>query len=539
MPLERLTSGVQDPATRAALLRLDEYVLAGDALKVSKSGDTMTGMLTLPSTTPTNANHATRKGYVDAQDALKVSKSGDTMTGSLSIQGNLSFTGSLTAGTVPWARLSGVPSSLSNTVNLSGNQTIAGNKTFTGRWRSESTSGAWVGADEGFGARLIWFNPTDNNEWGLFHRNNEDFEVVRNGGWRARFESNGNFRFTGTLQQGTVPWARLSGQPTITAGDGLTGGGQLTGSRTISLGTPGNLNGGTLNGVTSSGHTHSISSTTSRTNTSTTTLLAAAAMNNHRTSGDHDSRYVNISGGGSVTGQLVATQNGNSTTWSDNALVSRSSGTRGGVGMEQGSNRLQFRTANNIVYLRSAGDAVFRAFHAIISNQSSRTLKQDIETWSLKASNAGAMLNDSIAWSATDVVKKLRPVTYRWEEETWFDNDLGSERREKARWRLHKYQKKKGLPLYSSDETVHMCGRNCDGSPEEPCSFYANWARGELGFIAEEVGDVIPQVTSIDAETGENTAIDHLGLIAVLTKAVQELTDRVEQLEALVSSEGQ
>ena len=37
--------------------------------KVSKSGDTMTGALTLPNADPTNGNHATRKTYVDAQIA--------------------------------------------------------------------------------------------------------------------------------------------------------------------------------------------------------------------------------------------------------------------------------------------------------------------------------------------------------------------------------------------------------------------------------------------------------------------------------------
>jgi hypothetical protein len=47
--------------------------------------------------------------------------------------GDFSFRGTLQQGTVPWARLSGVPSSLSNTVNLSGNQTIDGTKTFTAR----------------------------------------------------------------------------------------------------------------------------------------------------------------------------------------------------------------------------------------------------------------------------------------------------------------------------------------------------------------------------------------------------------------------
>jgi hypothetical protein len=46
--------------------------------------------------------------------------------------GDFLFGGTLTGGTVPWARLSDVPSSLSNTVNLTGDQTIDGNKTFNG-----------------------------------------------------------------------------------------------------------------------------------------------------------------------------------------------------------------------------------------------------------------------------------------------------------------------------------------------------------------------------------------------------------------------
>ena len=40
-----------------------------DGRYVDVAGDTMTGLLTLPSTDPSDANHATRKGYVDAQIA--------------------------------------------------------------------------------------------------------------------------------------------------------------------------------------------------------------------------------------------------------------------------------------------------------------------------------------------------------------------------------------------------------------------------------------------------------------------------------------
>ena len=74
------------------------YVDAGDALKVAKNGDVMTGFLTL-NAAPTADLHASTKKYVDDniisggasityvdnQDALRVSKIGDTMTGDLTI----------------------------------------------------------------------------------------------------------------------------------------------------------------------------------------------------------------------------------------------------------------------------------------------------------------------------------------------------------------------------------------------------------------------------------------------------------------------
>ncbi len=45
----------------------------------------------------------------------------------------------------------------------------------------------------------------------------------------------GDVQFTGTLTGGTVPWARLSGLPTVTAGTGLSGGGSLSSSVTLNL----------------------------------------------------------------------------------------------------------------------------------------------------------------------------------------------------------------------------------------------------------------------------------------------------------------
>jgi len=56
------------------------------------------------------------------------------------------------------------------------------------------------------------------------------------------------------LATGVVPVER-----TITAGNGLTGGGSLTTNRTLSLGTPSTISPNTTNNVTSTSHTHAVS----------------------------------------------------------------------------------------------------------------------------------------------------------------------------------------------------------------------------------------------------------------------------------------
>ena len=52
-----------------------------------------------------------------------------------------------------------------------------------------------------------------------------------------KLDVSGDVRWSGILRGGTVPWARLSGYPSINAGTGLTGGGSLSSSRTINADT--------------------------------------------------------------------------------------------------------------------------------------------------------------------------------------------------------------------------------------------------------------------------------------------------------------
>jgi hypothetical protein len=70
------------------------YVDTQDTLKVSKTGDTLTGNLDLGTNKVTNlgvpsaSTDATTKSYVDSADALKLNKAGDTMSGALAMGTN-------------------------------------------------------------------------------------------------------------------------------------------------------------------------------------------------------------------------------------------------------------------------------------------------------------------------------------------------------------------------------------------------------------------------------------------------------------------
>ncbi|MEW9616015.1 hypothetical protein AB3G45_19560 [Shinella sp. S4-D37] len=57
---------------------------------------------------------------------------------------------------------------------------------------------------------------------------------------------------------GISPASIVQTSRTLTAGNGLTGGGNLSDDRTVTLGTPGTITGSTTNAVTSTSHTHSL-----------------------------------------------------------------------------------------------------------------------------------------------------------------------------------------------------------------------------------------------------------------------------------------
>lgn len=103
-------------------------------------------------------------------------------------------------------------------------------------------------------------------------------------------------------------------------------------------------------------------------------------------------------------------------------------------------------------------------------------------------SDVAAKRNITTFSNATSVVMALRPVTYQWQDQT-------------------EYQKFKRT---SSNTT----------NPKE------------IGFIAQEVEQILPDVIGID-DLG-NKLVNYNALIPVLTAAIQELSAKVEALEAKI-----
>ena len=200
----------------------------------------------------------------------------------------------------------------------------------------------------------------------------------------------------------------------------------------------------------------------------------------------------------------------------------------------------QFRVgaSNNTVYLQNANDTVALSLHAYIITPSSVHVKQDIVSFPSMLRSAGAAVNEDEILTGLNIVRQLRPVTYRWKEKEHFSQLPENPRRALALSRLNTIRKSKGLKPYDSDELHHDCSRNsCSGTAESPCQWTKNWEIGNIGFISQEVGAVIPQATFVDKD-GDFAALDSLALTAIAVSAIKEmdatitlLKQRIETLE--------
>jgi hypothetical protein len=231
--------------------------------------------------------------------------------------------------------------------------------------------------------------------------------------------------------------------------------------------------------------------------------------------------------------------NGEADPHTQQGLQSGVGGAGAGVAMWATNVAPQFRVgANNpTVYLRNADDTGYQTLEGIITNVSSLHLKQDIETFPQILHSAGAAVNEDEIFTGLNIVRQLRPVTYRWKEKEHLSQLPENPRRALALSRLNTIRKSKELEPYDSDELHHDCSRDgCSGTAESPCQWTKNWEIGNIGFISQEVGAVIPQA-AILGKNGDFTGLDSLAMTALAVAAIKELdakvTSLMERIEAL------
>lgn len=186
---------------------------------------------------------------------------------------------------------------------------------------------------------------------------------------------------------------------------------------------------------------------------------------------------------------------------------------------------------NNTVYFRNWPDTGWCVIEAVIINHSSRVDKQDITDFANRPSALSSGSNGEFGRSGTDLVRQLRPRHYRWDWDKNMRQLPLSPRRTRALERLNEFRQNRGLGEFISDESWHVCGRDCDGTETDPCWWVKDWNAGYFGFIAEEVGDVAPEAGRLDSKTGELSGLDPLAISAIIVASLQEVLDRLDVLE--------
>jgi len=192
----------------------------------------------------------------------------------------------------------------------------------------------------------------------------------------------------------------------------------------------------------------------------------------------------------------------------------------------------QFRVGynNNTIYCRNYPDTGWCVLEADVIDRSSRKDKQDIADFRNSPSALSSDGDPTYERSGLDIAMALRPRHYRWDWHTHMRQLPTSPRRDEALQRLNRIRENKGLEPFESDELWHECGRDCNGTPEEPCWWVKDWQTGYFGFVAEEVGEVAPEATRF-GEENDHTGVKTLAVTAIAIAAIQELTAKVEQLE--------
>ncbi|WP_410176781.1 hypothetical protein [Sinorhizobium medicae] len=194
-------------------------------------------------------------GALTLDTALAVSEGGTGATDAATARSNLGANNAsnLTTGTLPNARISGAYDGIT-TLSTSGKITTTGNEI-----EISGGSPRVRLSDTNTDAYDFWAYVDSNRFYVLADRDNS-------GTWETphalelNASSNVGYLFGSQIITagnydglGITPEAR-----SIAAGNGLTGGGDLSANRTLTLGTPGNITNSTGNSVTSTSHTHAL-----------------------------------------------------------------------------------------------------------------------------------------------------------------------------------------------------------------------------------------------------------------------------------------
>lgn len=216
-----------------------------------------------------------------------------------------------------------------------------------------------------------------------------------------------------------------------------------------------------------------------------------------------------------LSGQIISSKWAGSAFW-DQAFFADATASMAGMGwhpggvagtirMQQNSDTFHFQNTDASGYYRCAAREWAIA--------SSERYKQDM-----------VPLTDALpampSLPVATMVRALRPV--------WFRTD--------------EYQQMAEVPPKPDDVqdwrpdpetfTVHVCRvEMCGHTPDDPCAWRTNWQRGQLGFIAEEVERVLPQLVRLDAEM-QPQLLDLGSLVGLAYAMLQELDTRLTALEA-------
>jgi len=175
-----------------------------------------------------------------------------------------------------------------------------------------------------------------------------------------------------------------------------------------------------------------------------------------------------------------------------------------GITLHPGGFATQIRQAYNdgSPYFRNLNNTGYPQVFMDVTDMSSLRYKESVRS----------LVDDRVrgtAQSSLNIVRQLRPIRYR----------------------VRKEQR-----LIKTDLTIHECSEDCIGpdapnyTPENTCPQYRSWERGTAGFVAEELDALLPEASMRNAQD-QPEGVKTLAIVAVLTDALQELIQRVEQLE--------